>query len=216
MQRWKVDFINFLKQGRSIEQSARLAAGRTVDNVQEERELDREFDAAWCAVTGETSVSSHRQLSPSGLEALLWAQCSDEMCAAYFGMTHADMLARVKATPALQRVYNTARDGGRAALQKAQFDAAMDGDKTMLKWLGQQHLGQADSVDDRPKQGITVNFNISDPGESYRRMLAGGGVSLPVTTAIPSPTSPDILDAIVLTETPSRAIAHRTKVTTDD
>lgn len=35
---------------------------------------------------------------------------------------------------------------GRLSLRQAQFKAALDGDKTMLVWLGKQYLGQTDRI----------------------------------------------------------------------
>lgn len=190
MQRWKVDFVNYLKQGRSLEQSARLSAGKTVGDVQAEREADPEFAAAWSAALGEDTSSSHAPLRPltvQSLEALLWSQCPDDIIAAYFSLTLAEMREAINRCPRLSRTYETGRAAGLAALQRAQFESAIDGDKSMLTWLGKQYLQQADKADDRPQPNLVVNFNISDPASSYRDMLAGGVVRLP--SDAPSPTT---------------------------
>lgn len=43
------------------------------------------------------------------------------------------------------------RGAGRAALQAKQFEMAMQGDKTMLIWLGKQWLGQRDYARQEPE-----------------------------------------------------------------
>lgn len=62
----------------------------------------------------------------------------DEACRGAFAMSLEDS----------ERMFNAA---GRAALHAAQFDAAMDGDRSMLLALGKQYLGQGDDPD-RPAQ----------------------------------------------------------------
>lgn len=151
MERWKKDFIMGLKAGKPAEACARLYAGMSLARVHELRELDPDFAGAWDAVSEPDEVIDgaviRRALTPGALEAILWAQCSDEMAAAYFGLRTEEFTVRVSDDAALKEVYETARTGGRAALQKAQFEAAMSGDRTMLTWLGKQHLGQADKVE---------------------------------------------------------------------
>jgi len=44
---------------------------------------------------------------------------------------------------------------GRASLRRVQFKSALDGNTTMLVWLGKQHLGQTD------KQAIDLEANIT-------------------------------------------------------
>lgn len=50
----------------------------------------------------------------------------------------------------LERRFATAisdgRNRGRSSLRHKQFQLAMRGDKTMLVWLGKQHLGQSDKL----------------------------------------------------------------------
>jgi DNA-binding CsgD family transcriptional regulator len=58
----------------------------------------------------------------------------------------------------------------RTGLRKAQTDAAMAGDRTMLVWLGKQELGQTDKV----------NHTLRDKTDEqvidrYRALRTGGG-----------------------------------------
>lgn len=178
MQRWKRDFINYLERGQTVEYAARLSAGLTVAQVHDEREDDPDFAAAWDAVSGGDFV---RQLTPAALEPLLWAQVPDDDIAAFFSLTHEQFTSAIERDPSLKRIYASGRRAGLAALRRAQFDQAIDGDKAMLTWLGKQHLGQADKADERPAPNLIVNFNVADPADSYRRLLAGGSVDLPAT-----------------------------------
>jgi len=81
------------------------------------------------------------------LEALLWAQCSNEEAAAFFAMTESELLSEVENSVELQRIMSIARLAGKAAMKKAQFDSGTVGGKNgpdakMLMHLGEQHLGQ--------------------------------------------------------------------------
>jgi hypothetical protein len=44
-------------------------------------------------------------------------------------------------------IYKRGIEQGRASLRRLQWDAAENGDKTMLVWLGKQYLGQRDKQD---------------------------------------------------------------------
>lgn len=183
MQRWKRDFITYLERGQTVEYAARLSAGLTVAQAHEERETDPDFAAAWDAVSMGEFV---RQLTPAALEPLLWAQVPDDDIAAFFSLTHEQFTAAIERDYNLKRIYTSGRRAGLAALRRAQFDQAIDGDKAMLTWLGKQHLGQADKADDRPAPNLIVNFNVADPADSYRRLLAGGSIDLPVISEEPA------------------------------
>ncbi len=43
---------------------------------------------------------------------------------------------------------------GRMSLRRKQFEVAMNGNTTMLVWLGKQHLGQADKMEFAEESGI--------------------------------------------------------------
>lgn len=45
-------------------------------------------------------------------------------------------------TPTWQEAYDAYSADGKASLRRKQFELAMDGNITMLVWLGKQHLGQ--------------------------------------------------------------------------
>lgn len=86
-------------------------------------------------------------VDPKQLEALLWAQCSNEEAAAFFAMTEEELQSEVENSAELTRIMNLARLAGKAAMKKSQFDSGVLGGKNgpdakMLMHLGEQHLGQ--------------------------------------------------------------------------
>lgn len=55
------------------------------------------------------------------------------------------------------------RQGGRASLRRKQYEVAMEGDKTMLIWLGKQYLEQSDQQEVRSNVNVSVRAeDISD------------------------------------------------------
>jgi hypothetical protein len=146
MDRSKRDFLDAIRRGMTPEAAARSRAGYPLSVMHDWREEDTEFADAWDAILPDDDMS----------------QVPADRVAAYFGMTEDVLMARVKENPRLQRIYDTARDGGKAALQMAQFDAALAGDKGMQTWLGKQYLEQADKVETKiemPGQGSPVTIN---------------------------------------------------------
>ena len=95
MKRWQQDFVDGLRAGKGAAECARLYAGLPLAKVYDAREDDPEFAAAWDSVSeGEDigeGIASTRILSPQALEAILWAQVTDDAAAAYFGMPAEEM-----------------------------------------------------------------------------------------------------------------------------
>ena len=74
-------------------------------------------------------------------------QCTDEEIAAGLGCSQ-DTLARGrKREPDLDAAILEGRANGRMSLRRAQYQKALDGNPTMLIWLGKQILGQRERVD---------------------------------------------------------------------
>lgn len=78
-------------------------------------------------------------------------QCSISEMAFVFGLHHDTI------NDACKRVHGVTADnyrasrahGGRVALRRRQFEVALEGNPTMLIWLGKQMLGQADKAEQR-------------------------------------------------------------------
>jgi len=71
------------------------------------------------------------------------------------------------------RIYKTKINEGKASLRRMQWQAANDGDKTMLVWLGKQYLSQSD------KRGVKITgkdggaVEIESPRERIERRMSG-------------------------------------------
>ena len=187
MERWKEDFIIGLRQGKPVSLCARMLAGLPLAAVYEAREADEEFAQAWddaCPAEddGKPALMAGRVLTPAALEALMWAQCDDEEAAAYFGMEIGEFKGRVAADEALSKVYRIGPLGGKAALKRSQFERAMAGDGGMQTWLGKQHLGQAEKVEQTVKrEGEATPQQIA---ERLMYIMAQAGKEMPVLEGI--------------------------------
>lgn len=104
-------------------------------------------------------------LCSAELAKLREAQVSESRSAGYFGMTVDEFRKALADDPDLARVYHTAPLKGQAMIQAAQFEAAISGDGDMLKWLGKNHLEQADKIETK----VTVE-EITDPRELAKRL----------------------------------------------
>lgn len=80
---------------------------------------------------------------------------------ASIGCTYAEMAAVLKVHPdTLAKRFSDrikeARERGKQSLRRAQWKAALGGDRTMLIWLGKQELGQRE-----PRQEVeSMNLNV--------------------------------------------------------
>jgi hypothetical protein len=82
-------------------------------------------------------------------------QCTQEEIAAWFGVSESTIARRVANVGRMFKDYRDAwtrgRAEGRISVRRAQFQAMLAGDKTMLVWLGKQLLEQKDSVKESTK-----------------------------------------------------------------
>jgi hypothetical protein len=68
------------------------------------------------------------------------------------------------------------REAGKASLRRKQWEKAMDGNITMLIWLGKQYLDQSDrTINDATFEPIEI---IIGPPASQNRISAAGAVPL--------------------------------------
>lgn len=79
-------------------------------------------------------------------ESALHLQCTQSECAALFRCDEDTLAKRVKERygKKFSDVFKEKRLGGMASLRRRQWKAAMDGDTTMLIFLGKKYLGQGD------------------------------------------------------------------------
>ena len=78
-------------------------------------------------------------------EMIVWG--TEDYCAEKLGMDHDTHATRIKERFGLSfsEYKNKRMEGIRYSLRKKQFDVAMQGNVSMLIWLGKQMLGQRDS-----------------------------------------------------------------------
>jgi hypothetical protein len=77
------------------------------------------------------------------LEALGELQCTIREVAAYFHVSHQAVEQRLE-KPEYRAAWERGSDRGKISLRRAQLRVALNGNPTMLIWLGKQLLGQRD------------------------------------------------------------------------
>jgi hypothetical protein len=91
------------------------------------------------------------------LSSLCKIQCTGEECAAIIDMDYDTLNRRLKEEGYLgfTDYFKKHSSGGKASLRRKQIAVAMDGNPTMLVWMGKQHLGQTDKaeVDNKSSDG---------------------------------------------------------------
>lgn len=58
------------------------------------------------------------------------------------------------------RVYNSKREAGKSSLRRIQWKKAMEGNSTMLVWLGKQYLGQTDKQDTKIGADSSISVKV--------------------------------------------------------
>ncbi len=92
------------------------------------------------------------------LEQLCAMQCTDVEVAAFFKVS-TRTIERKRLQPAFREIMDRGQANGRTSLRRAQWKAAMAGDRTMLVWLGKQILGQKDKVEHAGPNGGPIEIS---------------------------------------------------------
>ncbi len=90
---------------------------------------------------------------------LLKAQCTGTEIAGHLGI-HPDSLYNAvqdKFKTTFSAYSQQKKESGKAMLRMIQFQTAMDGDRTLLVWLGKNHLDQSDKSQITGKDGKDLN-----------------------------------------------------------
>jgi len=178
MHKWQDDFIEGLRQGKSPDNLARSCAGLPLNAVQSMRDQDPEFAMLWDEAYNYAAQTRRMNITPQALEKVLASQLSDKEIAAYFMMTSDELLTLVQSDTTLKAVYDFGRDSAKVKIALAQYDNAISGHADMQKWLGRQHLNQAETGGASGGGSVQITFNMNDPGDSYRRIINGGTITL--------------------------------------
>jgi hypothetical protein len=83
------------------------------------------------------------------LISMIRIQCTQVEICGIFGVTDKTLNEALKkrGEPGFSELYKKHQDEGKASLRRAQWQAAQNGNPTMLVWLGKQMLGQRDKHD---------------------------------------------------------------------
>lgn len=84
---------------------------------------------------------------PDVIEGLAAIQCTNEEIAAVVGCSADTIERRIRDDPEFAEALQRGKARGRETLRRTQWQGAMDGNPTMLIWLGKQVLGQRDHID---------------------------------------------------------------------
>lgn len=79
------------------------------------------------------------------IEKLASYMCTDEEIASVLGVS-ADVLTNSKNIETFSECKKKGMENGKASLRRKQYEVAMNGNCTMLVWLGKQYLGQKEQV----------------------------------------------------------------------
>ena len=84
-------------------------------------------------------------------------QCTYEEVAAFFGC-HVDTITQRMKQKAFSEAFTKGRDNGKSSLRRAQYRAAINGNVSMMIWLGKQWLGQKDKQEIGGPDGGAIPF----------------------------------------------------------
>jgi len=88
-----------------------------------------------------------KPVDPDQVKKLAAMGCTDTQIASFFDMKRETFSRKKAKSKAIQEAIELGRLKGDTSLIKAQYDKALQGNPTMLIWLGKQRLGQKDRVE---------------------------------------------------------------------
>ena len=101
------------------------------------------------------------------VENMCLIHCTGEEIAAILGIDYDTLQKAVKRVFKIHFTdyYKQKSAGGKMSLRRRQYTSAMDGNSTMLIWLGKQWLGQSDKLettDTSPPEPKEIIFTVQD------------------------------------------------------
>lgn len=101
------------------------------------------------------------------VETMCEIHCTGEEQAAILGMHYDTLDARCREEHGVSfsEYFKQKSAGGKMSLRRRQFTTAMDGNTSMLIWLGKNWLGQKDQSETETKDIPAININVT-PSES--------------------------------------------------
>lgn len=116
------------------------------------------------------------ELDLKQVEKLAEIGCTDEEIGLVMGCSADTVARRRKNDPAFCGVLEKGRASRRESLRRVQTDAALDGNVTMMIWLGKQELGQSDKVEQKIAVGALVEPTTKEEAIEILRTLIGDAV----------------------------------------
>lgn len=120
-----------------------------------------------------------KEINMEQLIAAVRIQCTAEECAALFDCCADTLDARLKEEgySCFSEFFKRFRQEGAVSLRRAQWKAAIDGNPTMLIWMGKQVLGQRDQVgigspSGGPIEHVDLSRLTADELDAYGRLAA--------------------------------------------
>ena len=106
------------------------------------------------------------------VEKLCSIQCTGEEIASVIGVDYDTLQGAIKREHGMSfsDYFDLKRGSGKASLRRMQWEAAKQGNPTMLVWLGKQYLGQSDKVEATNTNRNYELRHVSD--EQIDRILA--------------------------------------------
>ena len=100
------------------------------------------------------------------LDSLCEIMCTGEECASILNIDYdtLDKALKRDGNGGFTDYYKKMSSNGKASLRRVQYNKAIDGNTTMLVWLGKQHLGQLDNAPPttQNESPININFTIAE------------------------------------------------------
>lgn len=108
-----------------------------------------------------------KEINWSQVETLCAIQCTaDEICATLD--VHIDTLciaSKKQYGCTFSDLFKRLREGGKCSLRRSQWKKAMEGNPTMLIWMGKQVLAQKDTIEFSNAQPITLAYDPHKLGD---------------------------------------------------
>jgi hypothetical protein len=98
--------------------------------------------------------SKVEKIDPKQIENLAALMCTLDEMAAWFNVAKSTISDNFRTEIA------KGRERGKTSIRKKQFDVAMNGNVTMLIWLGKQYLGQKDTQETIISEMPEIKFNV--------------------------------------------------------
>lgn len=105
-----------------------------------------------------------KEFDQKNFESLCQIQCTQEEICQFFGCSEKTLNRWCRDTYGVNfsQVFKDKRGVGRISLRRAQFQAAINGNASLLIWLGKQYLGQSESAGTEEKKEIEDLTPVSE------------------------------------------------------